>query len=103
MIAEIENQTTEQSTSSAKIWVDRGRINIIMQDRGISNVDLAERMGVHRNAIVRIKREQSTSLDGLEKLCKALNCHPFDIVMAEGFPDPLMDAPPVELEASPAG
>jgi DNA-binding Xre family transcriptional regulator len=82
-----------------EIRVDRNRLNVIMQDRGITNVELARRMKVHKNAIVRIKKEQSTSLSGLTDLCAALNCHPFDLMIAEGFPDPLVDAPPTLVAA----
>lgn len=82
------------------IRVDRNMLNVIMHDRGITNVELARRMDVHPNAIVRIKREQSTSLSGLKDLCKALECHPFDIMKVEGFPDPLMDAPSALAETA---
>lgn len=75
------------------IRVDRHALNIVMQNKGVTNVELARRMKVHPNAIVRIKREQSTSLNGLADLCKALDCHPYDIMKVEGFPPPLVDAP----------
>lgn len=84
---------------AVNIRVDRKALNIVMQDRGITNVELARRMEVHPNAIVRIKREQSTSLNGLADLCKALGCHPFDIMKAEGFPPPLVDAPTARITA----
>ena len=75
------------------IRIDKDRLAVIMQDRKLTNVELARRMKVHPNAIVRIKSEESTSLNGLSKLCVALGCHPFDIMTVEGFPPPLVDAP----------
>lgn len=82
-----------ETEAKKEVRVDRNAINVIQQERGISNVELARRMGVHHNAIIRIKKEQSTSFNGLTSLCEALNCHPFDIIRAEGFPPPLVDAP----------
>ena len=76
------------------IRVDREMLAVIMQDRKLTNIELARRMGVHPNAIVRIKREESTSLNGLSDLCTALGCHPFDLIRVEGFPPPLVDASP---------
>jgi DNA-binding Xre family transcriptional regulator len=64
-----------------------------MELRGMDLGQLAERTGMHYNSVLRIKNEQSTSFRGLEKLCIALDCHPFDLIVAEGFPEPFLDAP----------
>lgn len=81
------------------IRIDKDRLAVIMQDRKLTNIELARRMDVHPNAIVRIKSEESTSLNGLSKLCAALGCHPFDLMRVEGFPPPLVDAPPAVVAA----
>ena len=70
------------------IKVDRERLEAIMRERRLTNVALAERMNMHYNGVQRIKRKESTSIDGLEKLCNALECHPFDLVVAVGYPAP---------------
>ena len=50
-------------------------------------------LGKHYNSIIRLKQEQSTTLPTLELLCEKLNCHPFDLIVAEGFPEPFLVAP----------
>ena len=70
------------------IRVDRKRIDAIMELRGIDIHKLAELMEMHYNGVQKIRKEESTSLAGLEKLCAALNCHPFDVLVAEGYPQP---------------
>ncbi len=77
----------------AGIRVDAKRIDAVMTLRGVDEHELARRMGMHYNGIKRIQREQSTSLMGLEKLCAALECHPFDLIVAQGFPGPFSVAP----------
>lgn len=59
-----------------------------MKKNNLSISSLAARMSMHYNGVLRIKRTQSTSIDGLEKLCNALECHPFDLIVAEGYPEP---------------
>lgn len=74
------------------IRIDKKRLEIVMEMRGFSNESLAAKMGKHYNSILRLKQEQSTTLANLEVLCKALRCHPFDLIVAEGFPEPFWDA-----------
>jgi len=75
------------------IRVDRKRLEAMMALRALSNEKLAEAIGMHYNGLLRIKTVQRTSFDGLEGLCKALHCHPFDLVVAEGYPEPFLAAP----------
>lgn len=70
------------------IRVDRKRVDALMELRGIDAHRLAELMGMHYNGVQKIRKEESTSLSGLQKLCTALNCHPFDLIVAEGYPQP---------------
>lgn len=76
----------------ADIRVDAARLQALMSLRGIDEHELAHRIEMHYNGVKRIQREQSTSLTGLEKLCGALDCHPFDLIVAEGYPEPFLDA-----------
>lgn len=75
------------------IRVDRTRLEQIMKERGFTNTTLADAMGKHYNSILRLKQEQSLPFNELEKLCVVLNCHPFDLIVAEGFPEPFSLAP----------
>lgn len=70
------------------IRIDKRRLETIMEMRGLDNESLAAAMGKHYNSIIRLKQEQSTTLSNLEKLCQVLRCHPFDLIVAEGFPEP---------------
>ena len=76
-----------------RIRVDTNRLETLMEMRGYTSVELAERVDMHPNGILKIKREQSTTFATLEKLCRALECHPFDLIVAEGYPEPFLDAP----------
>ena len=75
------------------ICVDRKRIDALMELRGIDAHQLAERMDMHYNGVQKIRKLESTSIAGLEKLCAALEYHPFDIIVAEGYPEPFLAAP----------
>lgn len=77
----------------ADIRIDRKRLEALMEMRGFDNESLAAAMEKHYNSIIRLKQEQSTTLANLEKLCQALECHPFDLIVAEGFPEPFLAAP----------
>lgn len=78
---------------NAQLRIDRVRLETLMSMRGETNKSLAEKTGKHPNSIVRLKREQSMGLSELSELCVALNCHPFDLLVAEGFPAPFLAAP----------
>lgn len=75
------------------IRVDRTRLEQVMEARGFTNNTLAEAMDKHYNSILRLKQEQSLPFKELAKLCAVLNCHPFDLIVAEGFPEPFSHAP----------
>jgi len=75
------------------IRIDKRRLETLMQMRGFDNESLAAKMGKHYNSILRLKQEQSTTLANLEVLCEALHCHPFDLLVAEGYPEPFLVAP----------
>lgn len=75
------------------IRVDRTRLEQIMEARGFTNKTLADALNKHYNSILRLKQEQSLPFNELVKLCAVLNCHPFDLIVAEGFPAPFSLAP----------
>jgi DNA-binding Xre family transcriptional regulator len=74
------------------IRIDRQRLETLMNLRGFDNESLAKAMGKHYNSVLRLKQEQSTTFSNLEKLCEVLQCHPFDLIVAEGFPQPFLEA-----------
>lgn len=76
-----------------RVRIDRNRLELIMRERGFTNVSLAERLNKHYNSIQRLKKVQSMPLAELGELCDALQCHPFDLIVAEGFPEPFCLAP----------
>lgn len=71
-----------------EIRLDRNRLDQMMALRELDKKQLADAVGVHEQTIYKIRREQSTSLGTLERLCDALECHPFDLIVAEGYPPP---------------
>lgn len=91
----VDDVEVEDSSSneSANVWVDPARLEYFMDREGIDLSELAERMGIHYNGALRIRSKKTTSLNGLSRLSKALNCHPFDLLVAEGFPDAFWVAP----------
>lgn len=76
-----------------KVRLDRQRLEALMALRGFTNETLAQAMGKHYNSIIRIKQEQSTTFDTIELLCQHLTCHPFDLIVAEGYPAPFLASP----------
>ena len=77
-----------------RLRVDRQRLEAMMALRGFTNETLADAVGRHCSSIVRLKYYQSTTLSHVETLCETLHCHPFDLLVAEGFPDPFLIAQP---------
>lgn len=52
----------------------------LLIDRGMTNAELMEKAGFSANIITRIKRDNYVSLDGIEKICKTLQCGVDDIL-----------------------
>ena len=52
----------------------------LLIDRKITNAQLAQKAGVSANIITRLKRDQYSSLESIERLCVALNCGVDDIL-----------------------
>lgn len=83
----------ESETHHQSVRIDRERLEIVMRKRGMTNVALADGLGKHYNSITRLKKAQSMPLSELGELCRVLECHPFDLLVAEGFPEPFSLAP----------
>lgn len=70
----------------------RERLAVVMKSRGINGVQLAGMLGVHPETIQKIKSREATTLKRIEEISKALDCSPFDLLEAEGFPEPFLGA-----------
>lgn len=57
----------------------------LMIDKGISNMELAERSGFSANIITRLKRDHYIALASIERICHVLDCGVDDIL--EFIPD----------------
>jgi DNA-binding Xre family transcriptional regulator len=47
---------------------------------------------VDRNTIVRLFNGEKFTSETVEKIAKALDCNPIDLMVTEGFPDPHLGA-----------
>ena len=65
----------------------RFKIDDILKERKSSRYQLAKQTGISENALGRICRNETSSIEfsTIEKICKALNCTPNDIII---FDDP---------------
>ncbi len=83
----------DENAPLQRVRIDSVRLEHIMHLRGYTNKRLAEETGKHYNTITRMKKVQSTKLSEIAELCDVLQCHPFDLIVAEGFPEPFSLAP----------
>ena len=79
--------------TTGELRIDGKRLELILLKRDMSLKQVAEKMGMHYNSVLRMKTEGSTNLRTLQQLCNALECHPFDLLVAEGYPQPFYPAP----------
>jgi DNA-binding Xre family transcriptional regulator len=76
-----------------EVRVDADRLDAMLKRRGMSLRALAQTMGMHYNSLLRIKAEGGTNLGTVSEMCTVLQCHPFDLLVAEGYPEPFSHAP----------
>jgi putative transcriptional regulator len=61
----------------------RWKLNEVMASRRMANRRLAELIGIHENSVSRLKAaDKMPRMDGdrLNGICKALQCHPADLL-----------------------
>ena len=60
----------------------RWKLKSLMKERKISNKQLAETIGVHRNTVLLLKGDAPTMIrfKHLESLCETLDCQPSDLI-----------------------
>lgn len=78
---------------NGEVRIDAKRLDVILLKRDMSLKQVAERMDMHYNSVLRLKTEGTTNLGTLQRLCNVLECHPFDLLVAEGYPQPFYPAP----------
>ena len=76
-----------------KTAIDGLKAREIMDREGLSVREVARRMDVTRMTVYNLMRGDNTSLDVLSAFASALGVNPLDVLMTEGFPPPLVDAP----------
>lgn len=79
--------------SDGIVRVDAARLDAMLKKRKMTMNAFAEKMDMHPNSVLRIKNTGSTNLGTLERMCNVLSCHPFDLLVAEGYPEPFSLAP----------
>ncbi len=77
------------------LTLDTYRIEELMLKRGIrTRLQLAELAGLAEGTVLSaMNAKRDPALETVSKLARALGCHPFDILRADGFPAPHTTAP----------
>ena len=68
-------------------------IKKMLIDLEMDQKDLAARSGLSAITISRLMQGNPFSSETLGKIAKALECHPIDLIDANGFASPHVDAP----------
>ncbi len=81
---------------SQTLRIDPTRVKVLAALKGIkTNDELATRAGITQRTLSNIMSGKNARLDTVSALALALGCHPFDILVANGFPAPHMAAPAI--------
>jgi hypothetical protein len=76
-------------TPTGQLVVDRRRLVALMERRGIASFnDLAIQGRLSPNTITRLANGGSWTSTTLAIVARTLGCHPFDLLVAEGFTEP---------------
>lgn len=81
---------------SMKTIISKRSVRMWMAIRGIEKFgDLAERAGLSTSTVYVVLDSNRYNGKTLDAIAGALGCHPFDLLVAEGYPLPHMGAPTV--------
>lgn len=61
------------------------KLFVLMKERGLSTYRIRKENIISQSALTSLKNSKGVTTDTIEKLCKALNCQPGDIL--EYIPD----------------
>lgn len=83
-----------EESRKGEIRIDGDKFKAIAKRQGMTLQMVSDAMGMHYNSILRIVKEESTSLNTLEELCNVLSCNPLDLLVWDNFApvDPNSDA-----------
>lgn len=71
-----------------EVRVDGEKLDALLKERGLTLKEFAGLMGMHYNSVLRIKSIGGTNLGTLSQMADVLDCHPFDLLVATGYPSP---------------
>lgn len=81
------------------IKIDAFKVRVLMLQNGLKDQQqLARSAGLSNHTVGRVLKGEGFASPTLDKLAKALKCHPIDIIAAEGYADPHMGAPAFGLQ-----
>jgi len=83
-----------------KVYVDWEKVLMLIRDLkvdlsehgGSEVVFLSKAMKRPWSTVARIRDEGTTTLKTIGEMASALGCHPVDLISANGYPDPKLDA-----------
>jgi putative transcriptional regulator len=63
--------------------VIKNNLSLLLGKKRLKMIDLAKKSGINKNTILNLYHERTTKIDFsvVDKLCKALNCQPGDILV----------------------
>lgn len=77
------------------VRINRRLIKVMMAQREWTIFDLAYNADLHYNTVKKVLDGAAFTSGTLEKLATALDVHPVDLIEAEGYSSPHMDAPAI--------
>ena len=74
------------------VKINQTALRVFLAQRSMEQKDLAEKSGVSEQTIVRLLKGKPFTSDTLGKLADALGVNPVDLIEAEGYASPLVEA-----------
>lgn len=68
--------------------LNRRLVRLMLASRDMSVRDLARASGVHEQTLYNLMAGKDFTSGTLAKIAAALDCHPVDLIDAQGYPDP---------------
>jgi DNA-binding Xre family transcriptional regulator len=81
------------------VRIDRKLVKVRMAEKEWTLADLAHHSDVHENTLRRLLNGEKFQSDTLGRLAEALGVHPVDLIEADGYSYPHMDAPALSVAA----
>jgi DNA-binding Xre family transcriptional regulator len=79
--------------SEPRIVVDPKKVKIALAVSGLDQNEAAKKAGISFTTLSRLKGSDNWQPKTLAALAAALDIHPYDLLTAEGFPDPKPGSP----------